>query len=89
MSIFKDGFTQFKDSGEVTVHLIFEFIDLLMSKLIFRVVKDFLAEHFKDGKVVLADIHIFHGGSANFVDEVSPGGIPFIFDNLDQYAITF
>lgn len=39
MSVFKDCFTELEDSCEIGVHLIFELDDLLMSQLIFGVVK--------------------------------------------------
>ena len=39
MSVLEDSFTQFKDGGEICVHLIFELDDLLMCELILGVIK--------------------------------------------------
>ena len=85
--IFKDDLTEFEDGGEILVHLLFEFIDLCLRHLVFGVVKDFLAEHLQNIEVILADVHIFGGGGTDVVDEGAPGGIPLVFDDLDEDGV--
>lgn len=59
MCVFEYSSAELEDESEVGVHLCFELFDLLVRELIFAVVKDFLGEHFEDGEVVFADVHIF------------------------------
>jgi hypothetical protein len=52
-------------------------------------VEDFLTKHLKDVKIVLADVHVFSRRGADVVDEVGPGGIPLVLDNLNEDAVAF
>jgi hypothetical protein len=69
MQILKNKLTERKDSGEISVHLLFELKDLKLSHLILGMVEDFLTQHLQNIKIVLADIHILRGGLADIVDE--------------------
>ena len=89
MGILEDCFAEVEDGGEVVVHLVLQLDNLLVRQLVFGVVEDFFGEHFEDVEVVFADVHVLHGGRADLVDEVGPGSVPLVLDNLDQYAITF
>ena len=60
-----------------------------MSELVFRMIKDFLRQHFENIEVILADVHIFGGGTTNIIDEMFPSSIPLIFNYLNENAIAF
>jgi len=87
--ILKYQFAQVEDGGEILVHLCLEVCDLVLSELTLRVVKDFFGEHLENAEIVLADVHVVHGGVADVVDEGSPGGIPLVLDDLDEDAVAF
>lgn len=84
MHILQHQLAQLKHSGEVRVHLMLEFLDLLLRHLVLRVVKDLLTEHLQYVEIVLADAHVLGGGLTDVVDEGPPAGVPLVFDDLDE-----
>jgi hypothetical protein len=66
------------------MHMLFQFIYLLHSQLIFTEVENLLTEHFEDAKIILADVQISLNGSTNGGNEGLLGSIPFELYNLNQ-----
>jgi hypothetical protein len=67
--VLENKLAQLEDGGEVGVHLLLEFGDLLLGHLVLGVVEDLLAQNFQDFKVVLANVHVLNRRVANVCDE--------------------
>lgn len=89
VGVFENELTQLEDSREVTVHLLLQFWDLLLSHLVLWVVKDFLTENFQNFEVILANVHIFDWGRAYVTDEWLPSCVPLVLYDLDQDRVCF
>lgn len=70
--VIEDKVAEFVDGGEIFDHLFLEGDDLLLGHLIFGKIEDFLREHFEDGEIIFADVHVFFGGFANVINKGGP-----------------
>lgn len=89
MHIFEYEFAEREDGGEICIHLLFKFLDLVLGHLILRVIEDLLAEHLENIEIILANAHVLGGGLADIVDEGTPGGVPLVLHDLHQNRVKF
>jgi hypothetical protein len=85
----KNKLAKLKDCGEISIHLVFKLNNLMLCHLVFGVIEDFFTQHFKNVKIILTNVHIFHRTLTNVVDESDPTGLPFILDYLHKNGIAF
>jgi len=89
MHILEYKFAEREDGGEICIHLLFKFQDLVLSHLILGVIEDLLAEHLENIEIIFANVHVLGGGLADVVDEGAPGGVPLVLHDLHQNRVKF
>lgn len=67
--------------------MLLEGIDLLGGHLVLAELEDLLDEHLQNVQVILAEGQIAFASAADIGDEGLPGGVPLVFDYLDEDGV--